>query len=83
MTEFAAGAPDGVTAARAEQLAADYVANIMTVAFGHPAVEGFFFWGLGGIAWPEPARRDAPPVFVRVRELIHKEWNYAGVAGDR
>jgi endo-1,4-beta-xylanase len=75
VTEFSAGAPRGVTPAQADQLAADYVANIMTVAFGHAAVEAFFFWGTDGIAWREPAGRDPAKVFARVRDLIHKEWN--------
>ena len=75
VTEFAAAAPGGIAPARGEQLTADYVANVMTVAFGHPAVEAFFFWGLEGISWPDPPRRDPLPVFTRVRDLIHKEWN--------
>lgn len=66
----------GVSPAEIEQLQAEYVANYLTCAFGHPAVEAFFFWGFMGmaIAWKERSGHELKPVFERIRRLIHEEW---------
>lgn len=61
-----------------EQIEADYVGNYLTCAFGHPAVEAFFFWGLmgRGIAWKgEYAGNATRLVYHRVKDLIHGEWH--------
>lgn len=60
------------------QIQADYVENYLTCAFGHPAIEAFFFWGFMGMAvkWSEnsPSYR-LQPVYERVRKLICETWN--------
>ncbi len=58
------------------ELLAEYVANYLTVAFGHPAVEAFSFWGFMGMAveWRERSGHELRPVFHRIRRLIHDEW---------
>ncbi len=58
------------------ELLAEYVANYLTVAFGHPAVEAFSFWGFMGMAveWRERSGHELRPVFHRIRDLIHREW---------
>ena len=67
-----------------DRLKAEYVANIMTVAFAHPAVDSFYFWGeisksfgfktdhnSGGI----PTSSHTPTVvYERVRKLLREEW---------
>lgn len=35
----------GMDPAEAEEKKADYIERVMTVAFGHPAVDAFYFWG--------------------------------------
>lgn len=63
-----------------DQLQAEYVANYLTTAFGHPAIKSFYFWGFMGMGvdWKSPNPTDAGhelrPVFHRVKELIHQEW---------
>lgn len=70
---------------RAEQLSAseigqrqaEYIANYLTIAFGHPSVEAFFFWGFMGaaVSWRERSGHELTPVFHRVRALLHDEWH--------
>jgi GH35 family endo-1,4-beta-xylanase len=59
-----------------EALQADYVANTLTCAFGHPAIEAFFFWGFMGSAidWRRDSSHHLKPVYHRVRDLIHETW---------
>lgn len=59
-----------------DELHAEYVANYLTTAFGHPAVEAFFFWGFMRMAvvWGERSGHYLKPVFHRVKDLIHREW---------
>ncbi|TVR41122.1 MAG: hypothetical protein EA402_13185 [Planctomycetota bacterium] len=54
----------------------EYVRNCVTCAFGSPAVEAFFFWGMskdlfsifgnGGI--------EAKPLYGHLKRLLHEEW---------
>ena len=46
-----------------------------TCAFGHHAVEPFFFWGFmrQAVRWGERSGHEPKPVFLRVRDLIHNE----------
>lgn len=55
---------------------AEYVANFLTVAFGHPGVASFFFWGLMGeaIKWQPDGGHDLRPTYKRVKQLLHEEW---------
>jgi len=63
-------------------LHAEYVANTLTVAFGHPGVEAFFFWGLMGdaIDWKDNGGNDPKPAYDRVRQLLREEWRTAASA---
>jgi hypothetical protein len=76
-----AGLPLHVTEFWAEgqtgDMQAEYVANYLTTAFGHPAIEAFFLWGFmsAAIQWRDQfSSHDLNPVFERVRDLIHHEW---------
>ncbi len=59
-----------------ERRQADYVCNLLSCAFGHPAVEAFFFWGFmdDAIAWDEFSGHRPQPLFMAVRDLIRREW---------
>jgi hypothetical protein len=57
---------------------AEYVGNYLTCAFGHPAVEAFFFWGLmgKGLIWHgNRSGHTFHPTYERVRQLIHETWS--------
>jgi endo-1,4-beta-xylanase len=59
-----------------DELQAQYVADYLTCAFGHEAVESFFFWGFMGqaIRWHEHSSHEVKPLFNRVRQLLREEW---------
>jgi GH35 family endo-1,4-beta-xylanase len=59
-----------------DEMQADYAANYLTCAFGHPAIEAFFFWGFMGeaIRWGGGSSHEPKPMFTRIRDLIQKEW---------
>jgi GH35 family endo-1,4-beta-xylanase len=87
-TEFWAHEHDlikaGVDPKTAAALKAEYVANVMTVAFAHPAVESFYFWGeiTGSFGFRNdhnssglPTSSHEPtPTYWRVKDLLQKEW---------
>jgi GH35 family endo-1,4-beta-xylanase len=60
-----------------DAMQADYVVNTLTCAFGHPAVEAFFFWGFLGhtIDWGERSSHHLKDIYHRVRRLIHETWS--------
>ncbi|MFW5840638.1 MAG: endo-1,4-beta-xylanase [Planctomycetota bacterium] len=62
--------------AEIDNLQADYVENYLTTAFGHPAVDAFFFWGLmgWGIDWGQASSHEPKAVYHRVKKLIHEDW---------
>jgi len=64
------------SAAEIEALQTEYVANHLTCAFAHPAIEAFFFWGFmpTAIKWGERSGHTLNSVWHRVRGLIHDEW---------
>jgi hypothetical protein len=81
ITEFWASTKDlektgRFSARQIEGLQAEYVANCLTCAFGHPAVGAFFFWGFMGTAidWMKRSSHDPKPIFERVKKLIREEW---------
>ena len=81
ITEFSASTSrledqGGLSQQEIERIQADYAADYLTCAFGHAAVEGFFFWGFMGqaIRWGRGAGHEPGPLFHRVRDLIHNEW---------
>ncbi len=68
---------EGVPAAELDQLQAEYVANYLTCAFGHPNVRAFFFWGLlsEAIQWRDNlSGHELKPVYGRIQALLHDEW---------
>jgi endo-1,4-beta-xylanase len=64
------------TDAEIEVLQAEYVSNHLTCAFGHPAVESFFFWGFMSTAmsWGERSGHSLKPLWQKVHGLLHDEW---------
>ena len=67
-----------VSAAEIDELQAEYVADYLTCAFGHPAIEAFFFWGFmhSALTWfDEFSSHEVKPVYTRVRRLLHEEWH--------
>jgi GH35 family endo-1,4-beta-xylanase len=56
---------------------AEYVDRVMTVAYGHPSIEAFSFWGLmdSAISWDSRnSSHSAGPVYNRVRSIIRDRW---------
>lgn len=69
----------GYSQQQIDDMQAKYVADYLTCAFGHPAIEAFFFWGFMGMA-ASFKENDSPsyelkPVYHAVKKLIHEEWN--------
>ena len=67
---------DKVAVAEQEQQIAEHVAEYMTAAFGHPAIESFFGWGLMNFAvdWQEHSGHELKPLYHRLRKLLREEW---------
>lgn len=74
----------GVSAARAEELKAEYIAQVMTVAFSHPSVSSFYIWGdlvtsfgfqgdHNSCGLPSSSHRPTV-VYERVRRLLCEEF---------
>ncbi len=96
ITEFGASfkgmGPEAEALPPEEKLARqiEYVTNVYTVAFGHPAVEAVSSWGLPAWAFPDEAFRGAPvdalggrrrerevdpaPLYEALRRLLREEW---------
>lgn len=63
---------DAVEAARA-----DYIEQVLTVAYGHHAVEAFSFWGFldSSVRWSTTDSAHSPgPVYRRVQRLLRETW---------
>ena len=61
-----------------EAARAQHILDFLTVAFGHPAVDAFFFWGFLGAAIRWDARysgHEPLPLWDAVRHLLHEEWH--------
>jgi GH35 family endo-1,4-beta-xylanase len=54
----------------------EYVEEYLTLAFGHPSVEAFFFWGFmeHAIDWNEHSAHLVRPIYHRVRTLLRETW---------
>lgn len=67
-----------LTETEAEALRDQYVLDYLTVAFGHPAVQSFYFWGFMGMAakfQPTPSSSHTlKPLYEKVRKRIHEDW---------
>ncbi len=59
-----------------EERQADFVERYLTVAFGHPAMGAFYFWGFMGmgVEWKARSCHRTTAVFHRVRELLQQRW---------
>jgi len=60
-----------------DELQAEFVCNFLTCAYGHPAVEAFFFWGFMSMAieWNQNSSgHDTRLVFQRVKKLLKEDW---------
>ena len=74
----------GIPEAEARALQAEYIAQVMTMAFSHPSVEAFFFWGdlTGSFGFKQDHNSNGIPsssnnptaVYRRVRQLLKEEW---------
>jgi GH35 family endo-1,4-beta-xylanase len=55
---------------------AEYVSNTLTVAYSHPAVEAFFFWGFmsSAIEWKRRSAHELKPMYHRIQDLLKNEW---------
>lgn len=66
------------SADEAEALRDQYVLDYLTVAFGHPAVQSFYFWGFMSMAvqfQPAPSSgHTLKPLYEKVRKRIHEDW---------
>ncbi len=65
------------------EIEAQQVEDFLICAFGHPAVDAFFFWGFmsAAINWrDEFSSHTLKPVWYRVKKLLHEEWNTKLVA---
>lgn len=63
--------------AEIDALQAEYIANYVTCAFGHPAIEGFFCWGFmtDAVDWKkELAAHELKPAYLRLRKLLREDW---------
>ncbi len=54
----------------------DYVEEYLTLAFGHPGVDAFFFWGFmeHAIEWKEYSAHLARPIYHHIRKLLRETW---------
>lgn len=60
-----------------EEARAAYIVRYLTVAFSHPAVEAFSFWGFmsDSIDWSERTASHSPgPVYRAVQALLNEQW---------
>lgn len=65
-----------VTLQQAEELRNKYVTNYLKVAFAHPAVDAFFFWGFLGDALIERSESfKTTSYYDTVKNLIKTEWH--------
>ncbi len=60
-----------------DRMQSDYVENFLTVAFGHPSVEAFFFWGGRTIEWRDEITSGhvLTDIYHRLRGIIHDRWS--------
>lgn len=69
---------EDLTEEEAEAIRDQYVMDYLTVAFGHPAVESFYFWGFMGMASRfQPglgSGHTLKPLYEKVRQRIHEDW---------
>lgn len=59
-----------------QEMQAEYVLNHLTCAFAHPAVEGFFCWGMFNsvVKWNQHSSHSPTPLFHRLKDLLKGQW---------
>ena len=65
----------GKSPAEIENARANYAGNLYTVAFGHPAVTHFTYWGGGGI---DRQTGETLPLYHTLHELVQRQWRTNG-----
>ena len=62
--------------AEIQEILAEYIRRFVTVAYGNPHLEGFFFWGLMGsaIEWQPSGGHKLLPAYETVRKLLRETW---------
>jgi GH35 family endo-1,4-beta-xylanase len=66
----------GIDPIRVEELTAEYVRQFVTVAFGNPHLDAFYFWGFMGSAvkMNPNGGYSVKPVYESVRKLLRETW---------
>lgn len=61
-----------------EEIRDKYILDYLTVAFAHPNIHSFYFWGLMGTAVkfknPYNSSHEMQPIFYKLKDLIHNQW---------
>ena len=67
---------EGMPEQEAHELQARYVCDYLTVAYSHPVLESFHFWGFNGVKWYDEhsSSHDLLPVYTAVHDLLHNQW---------
>ncbi len=67
---------DGYSPDEVANMQAEFVRNFLTCAFGHPAIEGFFFWGFidSALEWRTRSGYSLCPIYDMVQRMIREEW---------
>jgi GH35 family endo-1,4-beta-xylanase len=68
----------GLTEEEKREKQLQYVKDYLTIAFSHPAIRSFFFWGffnrsIDRAEGPSPAL-ETKPLYQEIYNLLHKEW---------
>lgn len=61
-----------------EEIRDQFVLDYLTIAFGHPSIDSFYFWGFMGSAVTfgpgYTSGHTLQPIYHKVRKLIHEDW---------
>jgi endo-1,4-beta-xylanase len=64
-----------------EEVRDQFVLDYLTIAFGHPHIDSFYFWGfMGGAVNFKPGTTSShtlKPIYHKVRKRIHEDWKTA------
>ena len=73
-----ANAGSDLSDAEIEDLRDQFVLDYLTIAFGHPSIESFYFWGFMGDAVKFgpgiSAGHTLEPIYHKVHKQIHEDW---------
>lgn len=59
-----------------EAMQVEFIENYLTIAFGHPAIDAFYFWGFmnASIHWGEYSSHRLKPLYLRIQKLLREDW---------